>query len=281
MKRAMILTSATLLLASVGQAATTGNGRGIREDGAALEIVQRLIQAHGGMERWEATPTCSYTHKMVAPGYEDDPWVSEEIVEQGSRRCFQNWPLDEAQVAFDGETVWSMNWQRGNPPKFMVNLAYYFLNLPWLTQDPGVFLVDSGMGRFPTAEKDYLTVRMTFDEEVGDTPDDYYVLFIDPDTHRMAATEYVVSFGPMLDLFQAPADAKFIGPFFHVYRKWETVAGLTVPSEYDTFLPDGSKMGVHEVTDWSFDQPFDSARLEMPDGAVVDTSDPRRRSMPN
>ena len=279
MKRLLLAALAMALFAASlpADAATPRNGRAISEDEQAVQIVQRMMAAHGGFHRWSSRETCSFVHSMTAPGYEDDPWVSREVIEQSTRRTYQDWPRDDARVAFDGKRVWSLNWQRGNPPKFMVNMAYYFLNLPWITQDAGVYLEASGTGRFPNAEKDYLTVRMTFGEEIGDTPDDYYVLFVDPDTFTLKAAEYVVTFAPMLDLFGAPADTKFLGPFWKVYTEWTEVDGLTVPTRYDTYMADGNVMGIHEVEEWSFRAKFDESRMRMPADAVVDDSDPSRR----
>lgn len=243
----------------------------------AERIVEKMIEAHGGMEAWQSAPTVSFRHTLVSPQDPEDPWVSIETTEQGSRRTYQEWPRDGARIAWDGKTVWSTDWKRLNPPKFMVNLAYYFLNLPWLTQDPGVNLAMEGRGGVPNDDRDYLKVKMTFDPGTGETPDDYYVIYIDPDTYRMRATEFVVTYGPMLDIFGVPAEVKFIGPIIHSYSEFTTVDGLVVPVAYSTFTPTGQLYGEHTVENWSFSKAFDETRLEMPEGAVIDTSDPKAR----
>ena len=213
---------------------------------------------------------------MVAPYEPDDPWVSVETTQQGSRRTYQDWPLDEASIVYDGTSVWSVDWKRDNPPKFMVNLTYYFLNLPWLTQDDGVVLEGPGEGKLPKDDKTYITIRMTFEPGVGDTPDDYYLIFIDPDTYLMRGAEFIVTYGAMLDLFNMPEDVTFLGPMIKVFETYDTVDGLKIPTTYKTYTPDGTIYGDHTVEDISFTKVFDEARMKMPGGAVIDTSSHER-----
>ena len=82
----------------------------------------------------------------------------------------------------------------------------------------------------------------------------------------------------VLDLFQAPPDARFIGPLVHVYEQYETFDGLVIPTKYSTYAPDGQIYGRHTVKDVSFTVPFDASKVVMPDNAVVDTSDPDKRA---
>ena len=240
-------------------------------------VAKKMIEAHGGMEKWSQAPTVSFKHTMIAPQQPDDPWTSIDVTEQGSRRTYQDWPLDEATIVFDGKETWSTDWKRLNPPKFMVNMAYYFLNLPWITQDDGVVLGDFGEGKLPHDDKAYITIRMTFEAGVGDAPDDYYVIYIDPDTHLMRGCEYIVTYGAMLDLFNMPPDVKFLGPLVKVFDDYEKVDGLMVPMTYKTYTPNGQMYGDHSVENVSFKQPFDEARMKKPNNAVIDTSSNERK----
>jgi hypothetical protein len=254
---------------------------GANAEMGGADLAQKLIEAHGGMKAWNDATILHFEHKMVpptSPGAEEDAWLSVETIEAGSRRVYQSWPLDDAVVVFDGEEVWSTGWKRANPPKFMVHLAYYFLCLPFLTQDPGVNLEYTGMGRFPTAEKDYHQLRVTFDAGIGDSPDDYYVIFVDPVNYQMRGTEFVVTYGPMLDLFHVPADVTFIGPLFKVYEEVGEFDGLVMPVRYKTFTPDGTMYGDHWVSDYRFRGEFDDMLMKKPTDAVVDTSTNERKA---
>jgi len=263
-------------VATAGEGCTNDAAQAGLHSAAAEDVASQMIEAHGGLDAWRMKPTVSYKHTLVAPYEPDDPWVSVEVVDQRTRREYQDWPLDGSRIVSDGHEVWSVNWKRANPPKFMVNMAYYFINLPWLTQDDGVILEGPGEGTLPNDDKTYITLMMTFAAGTGDAPDDYYKIFIDPDTGLMKAAEYIVTYGAMLDLMQMPPEQTFMGPLTKVYDDYQTIDGLTVPSSYRTYGPDGNVYGEHKVENVSFSKKFDVSQLKKPAGAVVDKSSSRR-----
>ena len=277
-----VVTSLSAVVALLSAPVTTQAGHDCKAgDGhscVAEETAVKLIEAHGGWERWQAAPTVSFKHTMVAPYEPDDPWVSVEVTDNRTRCEYQEWPLDGAKIVYDGKQVWSTDWKRANPPKFMVNLTYYFLNLPWLTQDDGVKLEAPGQGKLPNDGKNYDTLRMTFAGGVGETPDDYYVIYIDPDTGMMRGVEYVVTYGALLDLMGLPADMTSFGPLYKVFEEYTDVGGLKVPAAYRTFSADGNVYGEHKVEDFSFSRSFEDKWLEKPEGAVVDNSSAKRKT---
>jgi hypothetical protein len=231
----------------------------------AAEVVTKMIEAHGGMEAWESAPTVAFTEEF-RPGEATSGMPGRVVVQQGSRRAYLDY--GGAQVAWDGEKAWGVNWQVPTPPRFLALLNYYFLNLPWLTQDPGVNLGAPGTGTLPGDATEYVTVRMTFDAGVGDTPDDYYLLFVHPETHRLAANEYVVTYRSIL-----PAGVESSQPHVLVYSDYTEVGGLVVPTGY-TIYEDGAIYATAVFSDWSFSMPWDETWMEMPEGAVVDESEP-------
>jgi hypothetical protein len=174
-------------------------------------------------------------------------------------------------MAWDGEKAWSQNWKGvPAPPRFLALLHYYFANLPWLTRDPGVRLASEGTAKLPGDSTDYLTVRMTFDEGVGDSPRDYYVLYVHPETRRLRGIEYIVTNAGAL-----PQGMKASPPNLLLYEEHATVNGLVVPTRYDIFRKEGHvPFASVRLRDWSFSKPFDASRLEMPAGGVVDQSPP-------
>jgi hypothetical protein len=109
---------------------------------------------------------------------------------------------------------------------------------------------------------------MTFEPGTGDTPDDYYLLYIHPETHRLAATEYTVTYTSLL-----PEGMDSTPVHLLVYDEWSEVDGLLVPTAY-TIYEGEAVYASNVIRDWSFDEPFDASRMEMPDGAVVDESQP-------
>lgn len=238
--------------------------------GSAAAVVDAMIAAHGGMEAWTNAPTVSFTDTWYMGGSTKGE-SSRVMVEQGSRRATIDRVGEAGSMAWDGETAWSVDWTSPTPPRFLALLNYYFLNLPWLVKDPGVVLGEPGTGTLWDDPAEYTTVRVTYEPGTGDTPDDYYVLFIDPETHRLAGCEYIVTYAELL-----PPGVEHTPPHILLYEEYETVNGLLVPTRFTIYEEDHSGYARCDVTDWSFDKPFDASRMEMPAGAKVDTSRPTR-----
>lgn len=199
--------------------------------------------------------------------------VSRVTVEQGRRRTYHDLPALSARMAWDGEKAWSENWKQPLPPRFLALLHYYFADLPWLTRDPGVRLASEGTAKLPGDATEYPTVRMTFDEGVGDSPRDYFVLYVHPSTHRLRAIEYIVTYAGAL-----PEGTNASPPNLLLYEEYTTVGGLVVPTRYEIFQKAGYKpFATARLRDWSFSKPFDATRLIMPTTGVVDTSSPTRQ----
>ncbi len=234
----------------------------------ALALLERMTAAHGGLAAWSAKPTVSWVEAWSSPGQEAGT-AMRVVVEQGRRRAHLAAESGTARIAWDGERAWSLDWQEGQPPRFIALLNYYFLNLPWVVHDPGIRLGEPARARLWDDPTEYWTVRVTFEAGVGDTPRDYYVLYIDPQTHRLRATEYIVTYRALL-----PPGAESLPPHVLVFEDWSTVEGLLVPSRFAIYGLDRSPLAACAVRDWAFGVPFEEAWMTMPEGAVVDTSTP-------
>ena len=253
--RLRVLAAAGILFAAQSHA-------GSLDSPEARTVVSRMIEAHGGMGTWKSAPTVSF----------DDTWDNGETahttVEQGRRRVYIDYPTSGARLAWDGERAWSESWREKTPPRFLVLLSFYFANLPWLTQDPGVVLATPGRGRIPGDPVEYVTIKMTFEAGTGDTPDDYYVLYIHPEVHRLHACEYIVTYQAIL-----PPGPAATAPHLLIYDKWTTIDGLTVPARFTIY--EGDKVYAScALENWSFQKPFDTTRMQMPKSATLDTSQP-------
>ncbi len=242
------------------------------------EVIQKMIQAHGGMEKWRKAKSLSFDHKMIDPNTPNEPWVSKEVHDPISRRTYHDWPLEKARLAFDGAQVWTLNWGKDNPPGMMARVSFYFLCLPWITQDESAQLAEPGRGKLPhsASAKEFITIRMTYREG---NPFEYFVLYIDPDDYLLKGVNYTVTYRPLFDAFGMPPEVKVMGPFVKTYSDFVNVDELKIASRYDTFTsPDGKAyvtMGQHYAENFSLNRPFDESRLKMPAGAKLDDSDKR------
>ena len=163
-----------------------------------------------------------------------------------------------------------MTWpEKGAPPRFLALLNYHFLNLPWLLKDPGVNLAGPESRRLFDDPTDWVVIRVTYDAGVGDTPDDWYDLYIHPASYRLKACGYVVTYDALL-----PEGVDATPPHVLVYDEWDREAGLMVPSRFTIYEEDGSVYARCDISGWSFTEPFDESRVIMPPGAVVDETQP-------
>ncbi len=229
-------------------------------------IVQDMVTAHGGLSAWRAAPTISFIDSWGRPG--QPVRRSTVVVDQSSRRAYIDMPEKDASMAWDGTKAWSTNWPSNTPVRFRALLTYYFVDLPWLTQDPGVTLEDTGMATLRGDSAQCATVMMTFAPGTGDTPKDYYRLYIDPTTHRLKACDYVVTYKALMGEGESSSPEHCL-----VYDDFTTTHGLVVPTHFTIY--EGDKLlTACAISDWSFSKPFDEKRMTMPDSAVVDTSTP-------
>jgi hypothetical protein len=229
-------------------------------------VVLDMIDAHGGMVAWRGAGTVSFEDEFSTPA--SPPTVSRVMVEQRSRRAYIDFPGTDMSIAWDGKRAWGVNWTAPYPPRFLALLNYYFVNLPWLTMDPGVKLRASGTGTVRGDSTACAVVMMTFEPGTGDTPEDYYRLYIDPATKRLRACDYVVTYSSLL-----PEGVEHSPEHHLVYETFDTVNGLVVPTAYTVYEGD-SLYATCKVRNWAFGATFDPSRMAMPEGAAADTSTP-------
>jgi hypothetical protein len=240
-----------------------------------------MMRAHGGWEKWRGAKTISYTNIAFIPVIplqegmsEWDRWSwSNETLELERRRGYHDWPIEKGRIESDGKKVWTVDLpQGGNPPAMMFQNAFYFINLPWMTQDPGVRLGKPNRKKMPLEEDDkqYITIKMTFE---GKTEEDYHLLYIDPETYLLKASEYMVTYAALLDAVGLPPDVKAMGPLVRIFDDYDTVDGFTIPSRYRTYMIESKTLfGLHVIANPKFSAPFDESRTLMPQNAVIDNS---------
>ncbi len=247
------------------------DGGGTGPDYATAEtriVIEAMVEAHGGMERWLAVPAFRFRILSKVAG-QANAWLSTETVEPATGRAYLDWPVLDASIVWDGEQVWSVNWGSGPPPGFFTRLSYSFVVLPFLTQQDGVDLGPPSSGKLPADSTQYRTVRMTFSGQNASIPGDYYELYIDPATHRLKAVGFNITHpGMIANRNQA------LGPIVHVFEEYAVVDGLTLPSYYVSFgfnpRNRNTSNAIHVVFDIRMNEPFDEYRMQRPSDAVTD-----------
>ena len=127
-------------------------------------------------------------------------------------------------VVFDGEDVWQTPATgEFQGARFHVFTWPYFLTAPLKLRDPGTHLEDLGKQPFQDG-KGLPAARLTFGDGVGDTPEDWYVVYRDRED-RLAAMAYIVTFGKD----QAAAEKE---PHAITYHAFEEVDGVQIPTHW-------------------------------------------------
>ena len=249
----------------------TANAKPQYANAESKEVIEKMIKAHGGYENWKNAPSIRFDSVMHDNYHKKDSfawWTAHEVIDQKTRQAYQNWPMDKAQIGYDGKKVWSKNWNKGNPPEFMIHFFYYFVNLPWLTQDDNVILSKVTHFTWPGLNKEFYEIKMSFSEapSMGKSAKDYFVLYIDPETYLLAGYQYANGYEPLLELMGIKGKYEVFGPLWRIITKYDNVDGLIFPAAFRT-MPEANEriVGNHLILNIAIDKPFDYDKAHNPD----------------
>jgi len=240
------------------------------------EVIEQMIEAHGGFEKWKNLKTMSFKTVMYSEslGFLRF-WITEQTFDMTTGKSYQDWPLIGSKLTYDGEEVWTVDWRNGNPPNHQHYVWFYYLNLPWLTQDANVKLGKPDKITHKAFQNEVYKIEMGYKEApiLGKSKNDTYTLYIDATTFLLVGYEYTVGYGPLLDTLNVPKDQKSFGPALRVNNYIAEINGLKFPALMTTSDTEQKQQyGDHVAYDFKFNLGFDEARMKKPSNAVVDTS---------
>ncbi|MDR5590884.1 hypothetical protein [Christiangramia sp. SM2212] len=100
---------------------------------------------------------------------------------------------DGTSLIYDGDQVYiSPQSAKKDGARFDIFTWQYFFAMPFKLTDPGTVWEDLGIKKLDSIE--YQTSRLSFRSNVGDSPDDWYVIYKEPETSRLKAAAYIVTF---------------------------------------------------------------------------------------
>ncbi len=242
------------------------------ESDAARELVEQMIEAHGGLDAWDGVETLQFKFftKVIFKDAGPPPFYSVETTRLSDGATVIDWPLLDARTVWNGETVWSENWNVGPlPAGFFTHLTTSFLTLPWLTQSDGATISDVVHKSWLSSDVAYPTVRLTFDRRGPMIPGEYYDLFIDPDTKRLKAIGFDITHPGMVRIA-----GQSIGPNYHIFEEYSQVGEAVLGSYYETLgTPAGDgpiTRAIHNAFQFRVNAPLDEADLTPGENARVD-----------
>ncbi len=252
----MHITLGRLLLASFVALASPASGQ-----------LGRSLDAHGGLEKWRAFAGVEY----------DLTWKSAK----GERHDHQLFNLhdrsglitsDKYTLGSEQGEVWikpGLDALGGMPPRFYMRTPFYFFGMPFVFADPGS--KQESLGKKMFRGKEYEALKITFAKGNGDTPDDYYIAYVDPASSQLKLAIYVVTYPQMRK--DKPIDQ--LERHAIVFDEWQTVDGLLVPKKAQFYKWNGTDLegGVLGALEYSnvrfLKEPPDAAKFRKPADAVV------------
>lgn len=223
------------------------------------EVMMKGLEAHGGLEAWSKMNTMEFS-------FPKGDATELHQVDLPSRKVRISHP--NYTVGFDGQEAWVIPNKEAfgtMSPRFYHNLIFYFYAIPYVLADPGInyeVLPDRTInGKVLDA------IKISFNDGVGDAPDDYYIAHFDKESHEFYFLLYTVTY------FSGETNENF-GAL--IYDNWTEVNGLKVPQSMK-----GYKFAADTLGEQRYERIFDHIKLteeslndalfEIPDGGVIDS----------
>ena len=171
---------------------------------------------------------------------------------------------DGSVAVWDGATAWlAPAGSSFEGARFHVLTWPYFALAPIKLRDPGTRL--ELLGSRELQGRTLEAGRLTFEKGVGDTPDDWYVVYRDPESGRLHGMAYIVTFG-------TPTEKAEAEPHAITYHDYADVDGVPVPTRWSFWLWSeqegihGEAIGSVTLADPSFVEP-EPGLFDPPEGA--------------
>lgn len=232
------------------------------------KLILESIEAHGGLQRWFENGPLKFrwTYHMTDRG-PDAVVDTVQTIDTWSSRAVHSVPGTEIRFGWDGTRAWV------SPPEatlpvpagFWSLTPYYFIGVPFVLADPGTRHEKAGDIEFEG--KAYGQVRVTYESGTGESPDDYYIVLIDPESKRVKGVRYIVTYAALLKDGK-PGPEKLL-----TYEDYTEIGGVLLPGSHRSFTMEGETVGEQirraEMTEVAFVEAGD-AEFAVPAGAKVE-----------
>ncbi len=175
--------------------------------------LQAVFAAHGGLDHWKQMNNICFEMK----GKNGDETHTVSLPDRKTKIESKDWS-----IGYDGNQVWLLKNNLGyeGNPGFYHNLMFYFYAMPFIIADPG-----TNYAAVEPTELDgkmYNGYKISYNDGVGDSSKDEYILYFDPETNKMTWLAYTVTF----------KDQKKSDDWHYIkYDKWQDVNGLLLPEK--------------------------------------------------
>lgn len=186
--------------------------------------LDKIFKAHGGIDTWNEMESLAF--EIEKPNVNDKYNVALK-----SRKSLIT--TEHHLLGFDGDNVWLKHLdtvQYKSNPKFYYNLMFYFYAMPFVLGDDGINYTDIEPLEFEG--KTYNGILISYDHGVGESPEDEYILYYNPETFQMEWLGYTVTYF-----------SKEKGKEFHFikYSDWQDVNGVKLPKTLSWYKYENNK----------------------------------------
>ncbi len=229
----------------------------------AVAFAQNIEAAHN-KQAWEAKKAVSFDVDLSFGGHER---MTAKITSRTNSTRVRVDKKDGSKLIYNGKDVFlSPANANDKGARFDMFTWNYFFSIPFKFTDPGTNweLLDS----LKIDSTPYATGKLTFGEQIGDAPDDWYVVYQHPETGLLHAAAYIVTLGKTKEKAEE-------NPHVIVYHDYKKVDGIPVATKW-TFHNWDKENGIGEqigeatisnikffdAKDELFAQPEDSKLIE-------------------
>jgi len=198
------------------------------------EILQKVWEAHGGLQKWRQMNTLAFTlHQASLP-------VNQQLVDLNSGKVLIR--NGEVRVGYDGNEVWHID----NPSSHLLlenHQAfhyghYFFVTMPFLLSDDDVGQQLIGQQRI--GGKLYVALEVDFRNHTEFPSREKFLMLLDPATHQMTWMLKKINTEVDNDLYSA-----------RLYKNWQWVNGLLLPLQCEKYTWQNERLGeIQEV--WEY-----------------------------
>jgi hypothetical protein len=185
------------------------------------EFVEKIKKAHH-FDRFHSKEAIVFDIEMTWGGKPATQATLTTLTSSGKVKFQTN---DGKIVVFDGKKMWlSSNNADYKNARFDIFMYHYFFMIPFKVQDKGTnwqILPDKIYDY-----NDYARAKLTFGNNTGDSPDDWYIVHRNKATNYLEALTYIVTYGGKA---QQEAEKK---PGGITYHDWIAVDGVMFPTTW-------------------------------------------------
>ncbi len=233
----------------------------------SLAQIDRAVAAHGGMEKWQSYGAVEYDLSWASAKSTLKDHQLFDLRSRDGLITAANYSLG----AKAGEVWIKPNAAAlgGKPPRFYMWTPFYFFGMPFVLADPGA--KHEALGKKTFEGREYEAVKITFAKGTGDSPDDFYVAYVDAESGQLKLASYVVTY-PSLRRGKAIEELE---QHAIVFQEWQEVDGLKVPKVAPFYLwkdgkIEGTPLATLEFSNVRFTKETpDAARFSKPSDAVA------------